>query len=126
MAKATKKVSNETTEALRRLADSAVVDLTRCRELYARQKAELENMRELLSRTNSEIEESVITKIRQRRERGRAKYQTTMERTDLTRVQWLTHAQEEALDLAIYLERIIRDEIACTQRTRKQTGKRRN
>lgn len=54
----------------------------------------------------SEIEESVIAQIRQRRDRGRQKYGTTMERTDLTTAQWLQHAQEEALDLAIYLERI--------------------
>ena len=57
-----------------------------------------------------EIEESVIEKIRLRREAGRKKYGTTMEREDLTRLQWLQHAQEEALDLAIYLERLIREE----------------
>jgi len=57
-----------------------------------------------------EIEEAVIERIRTRRDVGRAKYGTTMERTDLTQLDWLRHAQEEALDLAIYLERIIRDE----------------
>lgn len=57
-----------------------------------------------------EIEESVIARIRQRREAGRRKYGMSMERTDLTRAQWLRHAQEEAMDLAIYLERLIVDE----------------
>lgn len=57
-----------------------------------------------------ECEEAVVAKIRARRDAGRAKYGQTMERTDLTRQQWLVHAQEEALDLAIYLERIVRDE----------------
>jgi predicted amidophosphoribosyltransferase len=57
-----------------------------------------------------ECEESVIKKIKSRREAGRVKYGTTMERTDLTRIQWLKHAQEEAMDLAIYLERLIKDE----------------
>lgn len=57
-----------------------------------------------------EIEESVIAKIKERRERGRAKYGVTMERTDLSRPDWLRHAQEEALDLAIYLERLMREE----------------
>lgn len=56
-----------------------------------------------------EIEESVIKKIRERRDRGRKKYGTTMERDDLSNVQWLIHAQEEAMDLAIYLERLIRE-----------------
>lgn len=59
---------------------------------------------------NQECEESVIAKIRERREAGRTKYGTTMERTDLSRLDWLRHAQEEAMDLAIYLERLIREE----------------
>lgn len=58
-----------------------------------------------------EIEEAVIQKIRERRDRGRKKYGTTMERDDLSNVQWLIHAQEEAMDLAIYLERLIRDSV---------------
>lgn len=37
------------------------------------------------------------------------KYENSMERTDLSELAWLTHAQEEAMDLAIYLQRIIRD-----------------
>lgn len=58
----------------------------------------------------NEIEESVIAKIRERRDAGRNKYGTTMERTDLSTRQWLIHAQEEAMDLAIYLEKIIRED----------------
>jgi hypothetical protein len=30
-----------------------------------------------------------------------------MEREDLSRLEWLVHAQEEAMDLAIYLQKII-------------------
>lgn len=56
-----------------------------------------------------EVEESVIRKIRLRRNAGRRKYGRSMERTDLQRLDWLRHAQEEALDLAVYLERLIRD-----------------
>lgn len=55
-----------------------------------------------------EIEESVIEKIRQRRDAGRKKYNTPMERTDLTMLDWLQHAQDEAMDLAIYLEKLMR------------------
>jgi hypothetical protein len=56
-------------------------------------------------------EEIVIGKIRERREMGVRKYGQTMERTDLTRLEWLQHAQEEAMDLAIYLQRLINEEI---------------
>jgi hypothetical protein len=55
----------------------------------------------------SEIEDIVIKKIEARAETGERKYNTTMERSDLTRKAWLIHAQEEALDLAIYLQKLI-------------------
>jgi len=52
------------------------------------------------------IEEKVCAKILERAEMGKSKYGTTMERTDLSVEDWITHAQEEAMDLAIYLEKI--------------------
>lgn len=55
-----------------------------------------------------ETEEAVIRQIRSRRDAGRAKYGTTMERTDLSVLQWVQHAQEEAMDFAIYLEKLKR------------------
>jgi len=61
-------------------------------------------------RRKTECEDAVIEKILLRRNAGRKKYGTTMERTDLNRLQWLQHAQEEAMDLAIYLERLMRFE----------------
>jgi len=42
----------------------------------------------------------------ERAEMGKNKYGTTMERTDLSLEEWLTNAQEEAMDLSIYLEKI--------------------
>lgn len=56
-----------------------------------------------------ECEEAVVEKIRRRRDAGRAKYGETMERGDLGPIDWLRHAQEEAMDLAIYLQRCIRE-----------------
>ena len=53
------------------------------------------------------IVESVREKLRSRAEVGQRKYGVTMERTDLTHRQWLVHAQEEAMDLAVYLEKLI-------------------
>lgn len=58
----------------------------------------------------SYIENSVAAKLLKRAEVGLTKYGVTMERTDLSRLDWLIHAQEEAMDLAVYLERLIQDE----------------
>lgn len=55
---------------------------------------------------NDTIVESVINEIKDRSERGVNKYGTTLDRTDLTTLDWIQHAKEEALDLALYLERI--------------------
>jgi len=55
----------------------------------------------------SKIEENVCFKILKRSEIGKEKYGVTMERQDLNRLQWLKHAQEEAMDLAVYLEKLI-------------------
>lgn len=52
------------------------------------------------------IVESVINKFKQRSKVGIEKYNKTMDRNDLDIIQWLTHAQEEAMDLALYLEKI--------------------
>jgi hypothetical protein len=38
---------------------------------------------------------------------GIAKYGVTLARTDLSRKQWLVHARDEALDMALYLQRLI-------------------
>jgi hypothetical protein len=52
------------------------------------------------------ILESVLAKFRQRSEVGQRKYNTTLDRKDLTLIEWLNHAQEEAMDLCLYLEKI--------------------
>ena len=52
------------------------------------------------------IVESVIEQFKQRSEVGINKYGVTLDRTDLTRLQWLQHAQEEAMDLILYLEKL--------------------
>lgn len=58
----------------------------------------------------SKIEDCVASKLKARALAGFNKYGVTMERTDLSRLDWLIHAQEEAMDLAVYLERLIQDE----------------
>jgi len=46
------------------------------------------------------------TRLKQREAVGVLKYGTTVDREDLTPLQWLIHAQEEAMDLCLYLERL--------------------
>ena len=52
------------------------------------------------------IVESVIEQFKQRSEVGKVKYGITLDRTDLTRLEWLNHAQQEAMDLILYLEKL--------------------
>lgn len=52
---------------------------------------------------------SVLDRIKDRANLGMLKYGVTMERDDVSTIEWLRHAQEEAMDLAIYLERVIFD-----------------
>ena len=55
---------------------------------------------------NDTIVESVIQQFKTRSEIGIKKYNTTLDRTDLNRFEWLQHAQEEAMDLILYLEKL--------------------
>ncbi len=52
---------------------------------------------------------AVLQKIKDRSTAGMQAYGVPMTRPDVTTIEWLRHAQEEALDQAIYLERIILD-----------------
>tara|TARA_R100000908_G_scaffold57181_1_gene32869 strand:- start:1614 stop:1952 length:339 start_codon:yes stop_codon:yes gene_type:complete len=55
----------------------------------------------------SRIEDEVCEKIQGRAAVGKEKYGVTMETAPLTTLEWLTHAQEEAMDLSVYLQKII-------------------
>jgi hypothetical protein len=54
------------------------------------------------------VVQSVINKFKQRSEVGIKKYNTTLDRDDLTKQDWIQHAQEEAMDLILYLEKLKR------------------
>ena len=58
------------------------------------------------SEMSDKIVESVIDQFRTRAEAGKRKYGTTMERDDLTLMQWLQHLQEELMDAAVYVEKL--------------------
>ena len=59
---------------------------------------------------NQKIEDKIVLRVlarfNERSQVGITKYNTTLERTDLSTLQWLTHAQEEAMDFVLYLERL--------------------
>jgi hypothetical protein len=64
--------------------------------------------------TNDQIKEDSIveairTQLKDRSDVGIRKYNTTLDRTDLSLLDWLEHAKQEALDFALYLERIKRE-----------------
>jgi hypothetical protein len=55
----------------------------------------------------SKILYTIIDDLLAREDKGLKEYGTTMDRTDLTEIDWLQHAYEEALDLSIYLKKLI-------------------
>jgi len=56
---------------------------------------------------DSEVLKQVIDDMRKREEKGKQEYGTTMDRTDLSQTDWMDYAYEEALDLSLYLKKII-------------------
>jgi hypothetical protein len=51
---------------------------------------------------------AIVDKFLQRSAVGRAKYGTTLDRTDLGIIDWINHAQEEHMDAILYLEKLRR------------------
>jgi hypothetical protein len=49
---------------------------------------------------------SVIAKFKARSEMGKMKYGTDLDRTDLSVLDWIKHAQEEHMDAILYLEKL--------------------
>ena len=60
----------------------------------------------LLDTKADSIVESVIDKFRSRAAIGKIKYNTDMDRNDLSFLEWVEHAQCEAMDMIIYLEKL--------------------
>ena len=54
------------------------------------------------------IVNAVVQKFLQRSEVGKKKYGVTLDREDLSTLDWITHAQEELMDGILYLERLKR------------------
>ena len=56
------------------------------------------------------IVSNVIDKFRDRSKAGIKEHGADMTRTDISRLGWLHQAQQEAMDFAVYLERLILEE----------------
>ena len=52
------------------------------------------------------IVDSILNKFIDRAEMGFKKYNNTLDRNDLSKVEWINHAQEELMDGILYLERL--------------------
>ena len=62
-----------------------------------------------MSDNNSEVDSVVQSVLNQYIERslvGKKKYGTTLDREDLSVVEWIQHTQEELMDATLYLEKL--------------------
>ena len=57
----------------------------------------------------ADTEALVCVDIRYRQQMGIKKYGTTVAGNPLTKREWVQHAYEEALDLAVYLKRLLQE-----------------
>lgn len=49
---------------------------------------------------------SILEKFKNRAKFGKQKYNTDLDRKDLSTVEWINHAQEELMDGILYLEKL--------------------
>lgn len=63
----------------------------------------------VINQSDDSIIYEVAALMRRRADIGKQTYGTTMDRDDLSTEEWLDHAIEEALDLAIYLTKVKRE-----------------
>jgi hypothetical protein len=59
----------------------------------------------------------VLTKYYERSERGIDKYGRTLDRDDLSFIDWLNHLQEELMDATLYIEKLKADVKFIAQKT---------
>ncbi len=56
---------------------------------------------------------SVIKQFKERAEVGLEKYGVNLDRSDLSTLDWIKHAQEEHMDAILYLEKLKQIELSC-------------
>ena len=57
------------------------------------------------------IVEAVISSFKQRSDVGIKKYNKTMDRDDLSTLEWLQHLQEELMDATLYIEKLKKSDV---------------
>jgi uncharacterized protein (DUF2252 family) len=65
-----------------------------------------EFIKDLLYMTPDETVRSVLKRFNARSLVGIEKYYTTLDRNDLTRLEWLQHLQDELMDAVLYIEKL--------------------
>ena len=60
-------------------------------------------------KTEDPIVLSVMSKYYERSKVGIDKYNATLDRDDLSFIDWMTHLQEELMDATLYIETIIKN-----------------
>ena len=73
---------------------------------YHENMSDREIMNSKISFKRDKHVQQVKAKFEERSQIGINKYNSTLEREDLNILDWLNHAQEEAMDLTLYLEKI--------------------
>jgi predicted CopG family antitoxin len=68
-------------------------------------RSKIAEMKEEKESYSDAIVEGLIQEYRMRSLKGIAKYRTTLEDNQLSLNQWLQHAKEEAMDMALYLHK---------------------
>jgi hypothetical protein len=68
-----------------------------------------EFIKDLLYMTPDETVRGVLKRFNARSLVGIEKYSTTLDRNDLTRLEWLIEFQQELMDAVLYCERIINE-----------------
>lgn len=68
---------------------------------------------------NQQIQDQIVLRVlsrfAERSQVGINKYNTTLERTDLSTLEWLQHLQDELMDATLYVERL-KDELKTLTR----------
>jgi len=57
-----------------------------------------------IKNTEDKVVTKVINSFRERSEQGINKYGTTLDRDDLSPLEWMQHLQEELMDATLYIE----------------------
>jgi hypothetical protein len=67
---------------------------------------------DITSENTDSVVFSVIQQFKERANVGLEKYGTNMDRTDLSTLDWIRHAQEEHMDAILYLEKLKQIELS--------------